>query len=67
MTPKGEIDKIQERAQELPGPSDYSATDLRPVKRRSLGELKQILGAGADVSAITTKMGVSDYNIKETD
>ena len=67
FTPKGEIDKIQERAQELPGPSDYSATDLRPVKRRSLGELKQILGAGADVSAITTKMGVSDYNIKETD
>ena len=66
FTPKGEIDKIQERAQELPGPSDYSSQDLRPVKRRSLGELKKILGAGADVRALTNKIGGGDFNITET-
>ena len=41
--------KIVEKSREQPGPSDYSATDLRPVKRRSLLELKNLLGADVDV------------------
>lgn len=55
FTPKGEIDKIVEKAREMPGPSDYSASDLRPVKRRSLFELKTLLGADIDVEQVQSR------------
>ena len=55
FTPKGEIDKIVEKAREMPGPSDYSASDLRPVKRRSLSELKTLLGADIDVEQVQSR------------
>ncbi len=54
FTPKGEIDKIVEKSREQPGPGDYSDTDLRPIKRRSLVELKTLLGADVDVGEFAT-------------
>lgn len=56
FTPKSEIDKVIFRSANLPSPQDYAKKDLRPVRQKSLHELRQVLGSSVDVTLFESRL-----------
>lgn len=56
FTPKSEIDQVIFRSSNLPSPQDYAKKDLRPVRQKSLHELKNVLGSSVDVVVFASKL-----------
>lgn len=56
FTPKSEIDLVISRAQDVPSPQDYAKKDLRPVRQKSLHEIRNSLGSTVDVLLFASKL-----------
>ena len=56
FNPKSEIETIMARSSDMPGPSDYAAVDLRPVRKRTLEELRKVIGSSMTAVSFAAKM-----------
>ena len=64
FTPMSEIDKVISRSRDVPSPQDYAVKDMRPVRQKSLADLKSHLGSNVNVELFETKLSRSSSRVK---
>jgi len=59
-----EIDKVISRSRDVPSPQDYAVKDMRPVRQKSLADLKNHLGSNVNVELFETKLSRSSSRVR---